>query len=164
MLTRNSLQKLTPIRGRKHFLQLFKYRFQAFCLQKLTPIRGRKPLSAISILLSSSSLQKLTPIGGRKLIQKVNSCYLYCVYKSYPRLGDGNDIAEMKRFLNVLGFQKLPPFRKHPLSYLKNWILKKDVTLPFSVTSFLYKNKPNLEKFGCFCNMGIQTHILLHKL
>jgi len=25
---------------------------------------------------------------------------------------------------------------------------------------FLYKNKPNLEKFGLYCTMSMQTHII----
>ena len=35
-------------------------------LQKLTPIRGRKPDSKATLATTLTSLQKLTPIRGRK--------------------------------------------------------------------------------------------------
>ena len=63
-----SLQKLTPIRGRKRYIIKYGWYKIYKCLQKLTPIRGRKLYLQCITIVSDNSLQKLTPIRGRKLL------------------------------------------------------------------------------------------------
>ena len=60
-------------------------------LQKLSPIRGRKPITKFPHLIVWYGLQKLSPIRGWKLLYtKILKHHTLIVYKSYPRLGDGN--------------------------------------------------------------------------
>ena len=106
------LQKITPFRGRK--LCKHTYCKSRLCLQKLSPFRGRKHVSCLSLSLCRNRLQKLTPIRGRKLIviKSFGTNELPYVYKSYPRLGDGNLYFFLARLIVCgLEFTKAYPDR-----------------------------------------------------
>ena len=85
-----SLQKLTPIRGRKLFPESATIASALASLQKLTPIRGRKLIGRghQKLVLLLQGLQKLTPIRGRKHDGCMYRWYSsYCLQKLTPIRG-----------------------------------------------------------------------------
>ena len=83
-----SLQKLTPIRGRKQGADGNFDVYKGKSLQKLTPIRGRKRRLFMVRKPAFLRLQKLTPIRGRKQSwQRVQYYFFFGFTEANPDKG-----------------------------------------------------------------------------
>ena len=67
LITNPSLQMITPIRGRKHFLT-FLYLYSFILFTDDNPDKGTETISDLFKLITNPSLQMITPIRGRKHI------------------------------------------------------------------------------------------------
>ena len=110
-----SLQKLTPIRGRKLFHGLVPILFVQFT--EANPDKGTKTMYLFLHLLYNThhSLQKLTPIRGRKrLLISVHVSFNHSFTEANP--DKGKETMRSMHFSNLcLRLQKLTPIRGRKL-------------------------------------------------